>query len=465
MNKALERIYNISPISLQNLAVSLYGVKLYRREYGRKFRQLLAQFEAMQWYSAHQLEEYQNARLRQLVTHCYENVPYYREIMDGRHLRPSDIGTRDDLRLLPQLTRDDVKLRSKELVATNFKRSALIEGHTSGTTGSPLQFLWDKQVCLVKNVVDWRQKRWGGISPGDRLAYFLGRPIVPTTRTRPPFWRRNWALNHLFFSAFHMSPEHLEVYYRELGRFKPRAVEGYPSTVYIFARFLLNTGRTFPVQAVFTSSETLFPQQREIIEQAFCCKLFDFYGLAERTVFATECDSHEGHHLNMDFGITEILADDGQPVSPGQLGRIVTTGLHNFAMPLLRYVTGDVTALTPRRCSCGRAFPLMEDVTTKAEDIITTRDGRYISSSTLTHPFKPLHAVAESQIIQEDREHIRIKIVRLANYEDKESEHLLREIKKRVGEDMDVRLEFVDRIERTKAGKFRWVISNVPLEF
>jgi phenylacetate-CoA ligase len=465
MNKALEICYNHSPALFQNLAVSLYGAKLYRREYGSKFRHLLEQFETMQWYSLDELKAYQNEQLRRLVAHCYENVPHYREAMDQRTLKPADIRTADDLRLLPLLTRADVKHHAEKLVATNVKRSELIEGHTSGTTGSPLQFLWDKQICLVKNVVDWRQKRWGGINPGDRLAFFLGRVIVPTTRKKPPFWRHNWTLNHLFLSSFHMSPDNLELCYQKLTRFKPRAIEGYPSTLYIFARFLLATGRTFPVHAAFTSSETLFSQQRKAIEQAFCCELFDFYGLAERTVFATECTAHEGHHLNMDFGITEILDKDGRPIPSGQLGRIVTTGLHSYAMPLVRYVTGDVTAMKPHPCSCGRAFPLMEDVTTKAEDIITTRDGRYISSSALTHPFKPLHSVAESQIIQEDREHIRIKIVKLPSYEEKEGDILLREFKKRVGEDMDVRLEFVDTIERTKAGKFRWVISKVPLEF
>jgi len=107
----------------------------------------------------------------------------------------------------------------------------------------------------------------------------------------------------------------------------------------------------------------------------------------------------------------------------------------------------------------------MEDVTTKAEDIITTKDGRYISSSILTHPFKPMHSIAESQIIQEDREHIRIKIVTRSSYQDKDTSYLIEEMKKRVGGDMEVEIEFVDQIPRTKAGKFRWVISKVPLEF
>lgn len=465
MNKILEKIYNGAPAFLQNVGVSLYGLKLYFREYGRKFRKKLAEFEKNEWYSSEELKEYQSERLRTLIRHCYENVPYYRGVMDERKLRPEDIRSVDDLTKLPLLTRDGIRDNFDALIARNHRRSSLIMGHTSGTTGSPLEFLYDSNICLVKTVADWRQKKWAGINPGDRMAFFLGRVVVPISRKKPPFWRTNWVLNHIFFSSFHLSDENIDKYIEKLHQYAPLALEGYPSTVSIIARFLLSRKRTLPLKAVFTSSETLFPQQKEAIESAFECRLFDFYGLAERTMFATECDSHEGHHLNMDFGITEILKNDSQPAAPGEMGRIVTTGLYNFGMPLIRYQTSDITALKKEKCSCGREFPLMEDVTTKAEDIITTLDGRLISSSILTHPFKPMHNVAESQIIQEDRQNITIKIIKRPSYSDEDTQYLLKEFKERVGDGMNVRIEFVESIPRTSSGKFRWVISRVPLEF
>ncbi|HVP06633.1 MAG TPA: hypothetical protein VMS71_02235, partial [Candidatus Acidoferrum sp.] len=418
-----------------------------------------------QWFTREQLKEYQDERQRMLVNHCYERVPYYRDLMTKNKLKPSDLRSVDDLAKLPPLTRDDIRTHLHEMVADNIDHSRLILGHTSGTTGSPLEFYYDAYTCLIKNVADWRQKRTAGINPGDRMAFFLGRVVVPITQTKPPFWRKNWLLNHLFFSSFHMSPSNLAIYAQQLKSFRPAAVEGYPSTMFIIASYLLSTNQTFPLKAAFTSSETLFPHQREAIEKAFECKLYDFYGMAERVVFATECEAHKGRHLNEDFGITEVMSADGSPAKPGEMGRICATGLHNFAMPLLRYVTSDITALKTSPCSCGRQFPLMEDITTKDEDIITTLDGRYISSSILTHPFKPMHMIEESQIIQEDRDHIRIKIVRRPDYQDKDSEHLLSEFRKRVGEGMKVEIEFVNSIERTKTGKFRWVISKVPLKF
>ncbi len=219
------------------------------------------------------------------------------------------------------------------------------------------------------------------------------------------------------------------------------------------------------MQAVLTSSETLFPDQRRAIEKAFACRVFDFYGMAERAVFATECSKHKGHHLNMDYGITEFLDSRNVPVSKGQIGRIVATSLHNFAMPFIRYQTNDSCALKTQNCSCGRGFPLMEDVATKNEAIITLRDGRLVSPSVLTHPFKPMNNIVESQIIQEDIDFLVVRIVVNKNFNKNEEKLLLKSFYDRLGEEITIRIEYKDSIPRTKSGKFKWVVSKIEPEF
>jgi len=272
-------------------------------------------------------------------------------------------------------------------------------------------------------------------------------------------------MNHLFCSSWHLSGQNLKAYFEKFKSFKPAAVEGYPSTMYVLARYLLANGQTFPLRAAFTSSETLMPHHREAIEKAFECRLFDFYGMAERVVFATECDRHDAKHLNIDFGVIEVLDRDKKPAEPGQMGRITATTLHNFGMPLIRYQTSDVTALRAAPCACGRGFPLMENIATKDEDIVTTLDGRYISSSILNALTHHLTTIEEHQIIQEDVVHVKMMIVRRPDYSDDDNKFLLDGLKRILGEEMKVELAFVDQIPRTSAGKFRWVISKVPLSF
>jgi phenylacetate-CoA ligase len=270
---------------LNNLMVTGYGLKLYRREYGRKFKKALKEFEERQWYSREQLKEYQDERLRLLIKHAYDNVPYYHEVMKERKLTSGDITTVEDLPKLPVLKREIVKNRLDDLVDRNTKKSKLIAGSTNGTTGSPLKLYWDDRVCLMKNVVDWRQKQVAGISPDDKMAFLFGREVVPIKRKRPPFWRHNWVFNHLYFSLFHFSSKTAPVYIDQLFAFKPRAIEGYPSSLSLMARNMIDMNKTFPLKAAFCSSEPLLPHQRRIIEKAFACKLYDSYGMAERAVY------------------------------------------------------------------------------------------------------------------------------------------------------------------------------------
>jgi len=461
----LESFYEKVPILAQNILLSIYGYLIQRERHGSDFDKISDFLNKSQFYSIQELQEYQKEHLLLLIKHAYENVPYYNEKFKASKLLPTDIKDICDLHKLPILTRSDIHNNFEKLIARNIDRKKMKMGHTSGTTGSPLEFLWDHNLIVMNNGVHWRQRNWAALNFGDKFAVLLGRVIVPIKQKRPPFWRYNYIHKQLWMSSFHLTKDNLKYYIDKLYAFKPVVLEGYPSTMYILAKYLDSQNIVFPLKSILTSAETLYPQQREIIEKVFSCKIFDYYGMAERVVFATECEKHEGHHLNMEFGITEILKKDGEAAEDGEIGRIVATCLHNYGMPLIRYRTGDVSAISRKKCSCGRELPLMNNVTTKAEDIVTTKDGRYISSSVLTHPFKPLQSIAESQIIQENIESLTIKIVKKPGYNDEDEKHLLTEFSRRLGSEMKFQIEYVDEIERTKAGKFRWVISKVPLKF
>jgi phenylacetate-CoA ligase len=463
MHKLLERTYQRSPHRLQELALNAYALKIHLQRFGRPFFALSDRWQKTQWWSREALTELQNEQLRILIAHAYDSVPYYRRVMTERRLTPADFKTVHDLPKLPLLTREDVRRHGSELISRKVRRADLACGHTSGTTGSPLQFYWDKQMCLVNNVADWRQKYWAGLKYGEPHAMLLGRTIVPTHQTTPPFWRMNYLHNQLWLSSFHLTEENLQHYVSHLQRFGPVALEGYPSTAYILARYLVRQGRRLPLRAVLTSSETLHQTQRETIEEAFCCKVFDFYGLAERTIFATECEAHAGHHVNMEYGITEVVDAAGEPVADGTMGKLAGTSLHNFAMPFLRYLTSDVSSILRTPCACCRGLPLMADVTTKAEDIVVTKDGRFISPSVLTHPFKPLHSIKLSQIVQEEPDRVVVKIVPDELFSDADAAQLRSALQQRLGAEMRLEIQVVPSIPRTAAGKFRWVISKVPL--
>jgi phenylacetate-CoA ligase len=103
----------------------------------------------------------------------------------------------------------------------------------------------------------------------------------------------------------------------------------------------------------------------------------------------------------------------------------------------------------------------MQDVTTKDEDLLRLRDGRLMSPSALTHPFKPLDAIEASQMVQTALDRLVVRVIPRPEYSAADTEHLVRELKARLGQDMQVDIEFVESLPRTASGKFKWVISQV----
>lgn len=466
MNPTIKRAYDSCPSPIQSLLLSAFSIRLDRQRYGRRFVEFRDLLSESQWWDVERLRRWQDERLCWVIHHAYEFVPYYRELFDRHGIKPASFRGQEDLSRIPLLTREIVKSRVNDLRSRSPDHRRLVEGHTSGTTGSPLTMFYDSDMITMNYAALDRQYTWAGARlerGGDRIAVLRGNIIVPLTVDKPPFWRHNYFHNHLLMSNFHLSPENLHSYYEALKQFRPLVLDGYPSSVYVLAKVLLNRGETLPLKAVLTSSETLFDFQRDAMERAFECRVFDYFGAAERVIFSVECDRHEGHHLCEEYGITEILDDSGAPVPANTEGCMVGTTLHNLGFPLIRYRTSDRSALRGSPCSCGRGLRLMQDVTTKDEDLLRLRDGRLMSPSALTHPFKPLDSIQASQMVQTAVDRLTVRIIPRPEYSAADSEHLVRELKARLGQDMQIDIEFVKSLPRTASGKFKWVISQVDL--
>ncbi|KKH47205.1 phenylacetate--CoA ligase family protein [Methanosarcina sp. 1.H.A.2.2] len=464
LEKKLISTYYNSPYHFQNFVVSAYGYYYRKQNLNTEVFSRLKELEKTQYYVKSELENYQNKKLRSLIKHAYENVPYYHRIFRSNNLVPDDIKTKEDLVKLPYLTKDDIRHSFKDLIAKNYNPTKLQLVHTSGTTGSPLEFHWDKNVMLMENAFIRRHWSWAGFGLKDWRVTLRGNVIVPLAQKKGPFWRYNYPERQVFFSSFHMNPDTLPEYVKEIYKISPKAIQGYPSTVYTLARYMRENDIKIPVSAVFTSSEPIYPVQREVIEDQFQCNIYDLYGLSERTAAAGQC-SNGNYHIYSEYGIIELLNNDEFITDSGEFGEIVSTGLNNYGMPLIRYKTGDGTKFRDELCECGINLPLMDPVETKLDDMILTPDGNLLSPSVLTHPFKPMVNVEKSQIIQEKKDQITIKIVKKRGYSEKDSEILLKELHERVGFEMDIELEFVEDIPRTKAGKYRWIISRVSRYF
>lgn len=457
-----EAIYKRSPVWLQNVLLNAHAWRIRRHRYGAPLDRATDLLDEQSRWSPERIRELQSERLRHVVAAAYDRTAYYREAFDAAGVKPSDIRGVDDIHRLPLLTKLLAQRNAERMRSLPEPGPGWWVGRTSGTTGSPLTIWYDRETCIQNNACDALLKRWVGMTDADYLAVLLGRVITPIEQREPPFWRTNHVLRQVWFSSFHLTPEHLDEYVAEIRRRGLRFLEGYPSTLYILATHLLRKGERLPLRGTISSSETLHAAQREAIEEAFQCRNFDFYALAERVLYAIECEHRGGgKHLVDPFGYTEVVDAEGNPVPDGQPGYLVGTSLFNTAMPMIRYRTGDVSAIVTEPCACGRSYRRIVDVTTKAEDILVTPDGRMISPSTLTHPFKPLVHVVTSQIVQESPDLIVVKLVTSPGFTVEEERGLAESLAERIGGGVTIRIEHVAELPREKSGKFRWIVNKV----
>jgi phenylacetate-CoA ligase len=259
-----------------------------------------------------------------------------------------------------------------------------------------------------------------------------------------------------------MSPDTLADYANELARPGYDYWQGYPSAIGLFCRYLLDEGIELGdarPKAVFLSSETVLDSQRETISEATGAPVADLYANAELTVSAVQCPEGS-YHVDSEFCVLEI--DPQEETDEWVRGEVISTGLVDRAMPLIRYRTGDIATLRKNvRCGCGRARPLLERIDGRIEDYVVTPDGRRVGR--LDHIFKDALQVKEAQIIQEDPRQLRVRIVPRRGFGELERRGLEEAIHSVLGDQIEILIESVDSIPRDATGKFRAVISRLAV--
>lgn len=459
--KFKEKLYNHSPIFLQNLAVSMQGRKLHRMRYSREFTNYLEELLKTQWYTPAQLEEFQLRRLQRLLKHCAEYVPYYRKLFVEYGIKPDDVKDVSDIKKLPMIDKSTIRTNPDLFIADNFNRKKLIKWSTSGTTNTPMDFYFTDESFKFRYATVERFRRWADVKIGDKRASFTGSLIVPPNQSlkKKRFCRYNRPGNQLLLSIFHMSDENLRYYVDTLKSFQPVIFDGYPACMYVLAKYILQNGiEEIRPKAVFVTAEVLYDYQREAIEKAFQAKFYNYYGACEGVASFGEC-SKGGFHTSPEFGITEILNEHGEDVQVGEVGELVLTGLSNYAMPLIRYRIGDMGIMSDKTCTCGRTLPIIQSVIGRTYDMLYTVERGYAWS--LDDVFHGVSHVAEAQIIQESLDRVIIKVVPEKDFNQDDSQRIIAALKARIGHSVDVSIQLVDAIERTDAGKFRAVISKV----
>jgi len=461
----VNQVYGRLPVFAQDLAISVFGLKYRRQRLGPGFDDYVAGFVERESWSADKMQDYVTERLRFILRLAFLAVPYYRARWSDAGIEERDLAvlTPSSLPYLPTTPKEDLRSDPDSLVSTTLPTGArLLRQRTSGSTGTPTT-VWTpaRDYRRFMAAREARSFGWAGVSIRMPRATIGSRLVVPDARSNGPFYRRNLAERQLYLSATHLSPENLPDYLKGLNRFKPKVLTGYAHSHYLLARLMLESGSRLDYRplAAILGSEKITPQMRRVMAEAFGTGIFEEYGSVENCVLATEC-KRGNLHVSPDFGILEILDDQDQPVGPGEIGRLVCTGLLNETQPLVRYEIGDLGAWSSQGCPCGRShMPVLEGIVGRVRDVVLMRDGRRITLP--TGPiFAAVQGVIEGQIVQQDYDDFVIRVVATADFGPRESSQLGRQLKHRVG-DVRITVQSVGSLEKTSAGKSKAVISRV----
>jgi phenylacetate-CoA ligase len=437
--------------------------------------ELWAALRRKRW-SASRLADYQVVRLREIVRHAYEAVPYYHELFDKAGIRPDDIRSPTDLSHIPITTKAAVQSVPVEaLLASNLDSSAFVKELTSGSTGRPFTIqhtrrerirksaiymrtylqaglrLTDRQVCVTEDRGQGGYRRWL-----QAMEDFL-------TQKRGQEGRRRGLRSLVGGRAYVPVFDSVDSQIDQLCRLQPDFLLGYPSALGPIAEAVkARDERRIRPRVMCTSAEVLNRDTRQVIESTFGVPVLDLYSSVEFGNVAWQCRHCDAMHINADALIVEVVREDGTNAAPGEIGTLVCTDFDSHAMPFIRYAVGDLGMLTDESGECDCAFPTMGPIEGRMVDRIKRPDGRVISPYQFTCSLERVQGVAQYQVSQETLEKVTVRLVPGRGFvEPAATDEMLARCQEILGDGIGVTVQVVDSIPREPSGKFRVIKSEL----
>jgi phenylacetate-coenzyme A ligase PaaK-like adenylate-forming protein len=426
---------------------------------------ILRELDHTQYLPLNQLRNLQIKKLRKLLTIAFDYSPFWRERFRQIGLEKPDLLKIDSLKKIPILKKDDIIKNREKILIEGVSSTDLILNKSGGTTGSPLSYYLDQWKDDVRDAATFRHDYWANYKIGDKLATIWGAPgdlnhnRTIKTRIREMFWG-----NNILLDSTNITQKSIQHFIMRWEKFKPDVLLAYSGALQYFVKYLKDHNiQISPVGSIITSAETLDNEARTEIETYFGTKIFERYGCREVSVIASECEFHDGLHVNAENLYLEYETIE-QINETRKLAKLLITDLENQVFPLIRYQLGDVVVIDDARetCGCGRSLPRIESVAGRISEFIRLKNGQMISGTGLTISLlTKVKGIRKTQIIQRSHDRLVLRIVKDDNFNEESMNTLEQEFKRFTGDNIFLDFEFPDNIEREKSGKYRLVISEI----
>jgi phenylacetate-CoA ligase len=407
------------------------------------------QFEQTQWWSSDRLQALQLQQFDRVFRHAVATVPFYRE-----RFAPwaGAAMSWERYRELPVSTRRDIQLAGAGMhsAASPAAHGPLITTQSTGSTASP----------LVTRGTGWTQTMWRALLLRDHLWHgrdLRGKLTAIRSNTvdgEAPDWG-------MATSAFATGPFlvrslsiDLDEQLRWLVAEDPDYVLGFATNLQALASRSLELGVRLPrLKQARTYGEMLRPDARDIVRKAWGVEIVDSYSSEELGYIALQCPQHEHYHVLSESLIVEVLNADGAPCAPGETGQVVVSTMHNFAMPLLRYASGDY-AEVGEPCACGRGLPVLRRIAGRQRNMILRPDGVRQWPTFPMSAWFDIAPVLQIQLVQDTIDHVEARLVMKRDFAGDERERLTAALQGCLGYPFRITLNRVEAISRGAGQKY-----------
>lgn len=442
-----ESLIRIIPHFIQNLAVTLFNVYQYKVRHGGSYSDFREYYQRADSFSERELELEVSKKKNEFFAYVVNHSEWYKD------------AKLEDLKQVKVLKKEDV-INNLNKIKTIAEPDGIVS-LTGGTTGASMKVIYTKKDIQERFAILDHFRAQHGYELGKKTAWFSGKNLVTQKDIENSICSHYDFINKIrFYSTFLINEKNFDVYWKSLNEFQPEFLVGFPSSVFEICQIAKAKGLKYTGKAkvFFPTAETVLAEHRKIITEVLGCKLVDQYASSEGAPFILEC-SAGNLHIHPLTGIFEVVDEDLNPTLSGQM---LVTSFTTHGTPLIRYRIGDsITLENPsKQCSCGSIFPLVERIEGRTNDYILSPTHGKVNLGNLSNSTKDTKGIVCFQLIQKKIDHIQVYIVVNKEFNSVQESNFISALRERIGNTIQLDINYVDRIEKEKSGKFR-IVKNL----
>jgi phenylacetate-CoA ligase len=404
---------------------------------------------------------YRNDKLSHILQYAGEHCPYYRDVFRQVNFNP---GTLDGFDKLPLLDKAIIRCNRNELISDEIDFMDFRAMNTGGSTGEPLEFFVSPIAGLIDTVhQEFVYKFAMQYKLGDLIAAFDGSSVTAKALGAHKYWvatsNQDIPYGRLSYSSLYLRAETIPYYIKHIVETKPSIFRGYPSFINDIAQYILENkiSISFKVKGVQLTAENAYDWQIENIRKAFNTEVFLQYGHSEVCVYGYTFDNTYEYCCSPFYGFTEVLSDDGNHVKKGDVGEVVVTGFYNFAMPFIRYRTGDLAVFNGEVDGVVR----LGKIVGRTQDFILTDKSEKVALTALIfgQHYRAFRNIKKWQLQQDIPGQVVVRIIQEKDFSLENEIEIREKFKDICG--VDTVFEYVDLMALSPRGKFKFLIQNL----